>query len=208
MDFMNFSQLIQDPGEQATLETAIRSAILATGADEGSLLLLRPDELHLEFAMCCTREGINHALIGQRVPVTEGLVGMAVQSGETQIGAPTYKRLKQANGSGEAATDPSSVLAAPLVHNDAALGVITLVSFNPQVRFTASHALHYEALAKLVALLLHKQAVVGELTRQSGSGHSGGPEARLLRAASVLAAGSPERLQAVAGILEAFATLK
>jgi len=202
MDLLNYRQLVQDPGEQATLETAIRSAIAATDADEGSILLLVDEDRQLEFTMCCTRAGINAGLIGQRVPVTQGLVGMAIQSGETQIGAPTYAGVAQAAQSDGAVLNPSSVLAAPLLHGERALGVMTLVSFNPRFRFTLAHAVHYEAVARLVALLLHKQAVIDEL-RRAPSAVQDGPDARLLRAVGALASGSPERVAAVTRVLEA-----
>lgn len=208
MDLLQHLRLMQDPGEKAGFESALRTAIIAIGADEGSLLLPVENFSQLEFVMCCTRTGINPVLIGQRVPVTEGLVGMAVQSGETQIGAPVFKGVKQAGQASPDKGNPASVLAAPLVHQDAVLGVMTLISFNPAKRFTMADAAQYEALAALVALLLHKQNVINELSGKQPAADADSPEGGLLALVGKLASGSPERIRAVTDILRAIEALK
>jgi GAF domain-containing protein len=208
MDLMHYRQLMQDPGEKASLEAGLRSAIVSVGADEGSLLLLVDDGAQLEFVMSCTRTGINQQLIGQQVPVGQGWVGLAVQTGETQIGAPIFKGLQQADADRADAGNPAWVLATPLVYDDRSLGVMTLVSFSADKRFSAQDAYQYEALAALVAMLLHKQSVIDELSGQHAMLDKDAPEARIIDLVGDILRQSPERLAAVTDLLQAVARMK
>lgn len=208
MDLMHYRQLMQDPGEKASLEAGLRSAIVSVGADEGSLLLLADDGAQLEFVMSCTRTGTNPQLIGQRVPVSEGWVGLAVQTGETQIGAPIFKGLEQADSNSTDAGNPAWVLATPLVYDEQSLGVMTLVSFSPDKRFSVQDAYQYEALAALVAMLLHKQSVIDELSGRHAMLDKDAPEARIIGLVGEILRQSPERLAAVTDLLQAVTRMK
>lgn len=191
-----------DPGAHATLEQALRAAIVALGSDEGSLLLPVNDGADLEFVMCCTRAGVNSGLIGQRVGIAEGLVGMAAQTGETQIGAPIYKGVQQAGTPDGKQVHPASVLAAPLFQGDQLLGVMTLVSFDPAKRYTMDDAAHYESLAALLALILHKQTIIDELSGQQAVGDANSQEGQLLSLVGEIAGQSPQKIAACIQVLQ------
>jgi len=119
-------------------------------ADQGSLLLYDPAAGNLVFAM--TAGGGNEALIGQRLAVGSGISGMAAQSGELQIGA--KDRMLRLAGDGE----PNTVIAAPiLAHNDDLLGVMTLVSFDPERFFTLKEGEFYLKLAAVAGVVIDQQ---------------------------------------------------
>jgi len=164
MKLLNSGQWLHEAEEKASLETATRGAIVSLGADEGSLLLLSEDAKQLEFVMCCTRTGNNSTLIGQRVPMAEGLVGKAIWTGEAQIDAPIFKNLIQDDFAGHDYGNPSSIIAVPVVCGGIRRGAMTLASFNPDRRFSTEDAAQYSAFATLVGLLLHKQAVIMALS--------------------------------------------
>jgi len=208
MNLLNYSQLLSDPGEKACLERALRSAIHSIGADEGSLLLPVDSDRFLEFTICCTRTDTNPTIVGQRVPVTQGLVGLAAQTGVPQIGAPIFKGVIQAESSATDIADPLSVLAVPLSHHDKLLGVITLVSFNPSKIFTINDSWHYEALGELLSLLIHKQIIINEMAQKQGVSDLDTPEGRLLGLLSEIVNRSPQRLRSLVDLLQVIKNLK
>jgi GAF domain-containing protein len=145
--------------EAPVLRLLIELCAQFVGAEEGSLLVVDgaddPPQA-LVFAMTVGSPESKHALIGQRVPLGEGVVGLAAVTHEVQIGAPTYEGVVQARRGEVAPDQPSSVLAAPVLANDELLGVITAVRFGTGPRFTADHALLYGRVAAVAGLLLHR----------------------------------------------------
>lgn len=119
-------------------------------ADQGSLLLYDPAAGNLVFVM--TAGDGNEALIGRRLAVGSGIAGMAAQSGELQIGA--KDRMLRLPGDGE----PNTVIAAPIMaRNDDLLGVMTLVSFDPERFFTLKEGEFYLKLAAVAGVVIDQQ---------------------------------------------------
>src|SRR5258708_34321000 len=85
-------------------------------------------------------DGAESALIGQRVPLGKGITGLAALTQEVQIGAATFKDVKQSERHVARATDPTAVLAAPMMAGETLGGVIPPVSFRSDASFTSEHA--------------------------------------------------------------------
>ena len=99
--------------EAAVLRLLVELAVQHVGADEGSLLVLDGKRNRLLFAM--TTGESERTLVGQHVPLGKGLTGLAAVSREVQIGAPTFKDIKQRKRAGSAAGQPTAVIAAPML---------------------------------------------------------------------------------------------
>jgi GAF domain-containing protein len=92
--------------------------------------------------------------VGQRVPIGEGITGLAARTHEVQIGAPLYDGVRQAERGEAPAGDPRSVIAAPMLVDDVLVGVITAVSFDPALRFRQEHATLYARAAAVAAVVV------------------------------------------------------
>lgn len=125
------------------------------GAQEGSLLVLDEKRHELVFAMTIGSKSSEMALIGQRVPLGKGITGLAAQTHEVQIGAPTF-RTRQAKGHNTAANQPQAVLAAPMLIADRLIGVLTAVSFAPEKRFASADALLYGRIAAVAGVVVNQ----------------------------------------------------
>ncbi|MHC4986396.1 MAG: GAF domain-containing protein [Planctomycetota bacterium] len=138
-----------DPRHEASvLSLLIQIGAQFVNAMEGSLLVLDRDSGELVFAMT-VGDQTQEALIGQRVPVGSGITGLAAQTREVQIGAPTFGT--------DQAEEPKSVLAAPMLIKDELIGVLTAVSFDPDKRFTADDAVLYGRIATVAALVVQQR---------------------------------------------------
>jgi hypothetical protein len=143
--------------EAELLRLLIEVCAQFVGAAEGSLLLLEraseaPDSL--VFAMTVGSRESERALLGQRVPLGEGIVGLAAATHQVQIGMPTYPGVEQARRRDDAPGQPSSVIAAPMLADDDLLGVITAVHFEPGRRFGPADAVLYGRVAAVAGLIL------------------------------------------------------
>lgn len=149
--------------EVEALRLMIELANAAVGADESSLLILQrgPDERdelvflltdHLGDASVAER-----TLRGQRVPLGEGLTGIAAVTREPQIGAPLYEDLKQA---GDA---PQMVLAVPMLSGDEVLGVLTAVTWKADKKFTRGDVEIYGKVASVVSVVIDQRRRLGML---------------------------------------------
>jgi GAF domain-containing protein len=154
--------------EAELLRLLIEVCAQFVGAAEGSLLLLErgaEEPESLVFAMTAGSRESEQALLGQRVPLGEGIVGLAAVTHEVQIGMPSYPGVEQARRQGEAPGQPSSVIAAPMLADGDLVGVITAVHFEPARRFSPADALLYGRVATIAGLLLdqgRRLAALGE----------------------------------------------
>ena len=151
-------------GEDEVLRLIIETGARAVGADEGSLLIFDADTNELVFIM--TYGGSEEVLIGQRLPIGEGITGLAAATGEVQIGAPKFKDIKQS----EAIGTIKAVIAAPMQLGDNLIGVITAVSTKPDKRFTMADGQLYACLATIAALVVHQLDRIRALEGRAGPG--------------------------------------
>jgi GAF domain-containing protein len=168
--------------EAGVLRLLIEIGAQVVGAGEGSLLVLDEEEGDLRFAMTVGSEESEKALLGQRVPLGEGITGLAAASLEVQIGAPTYMDVKQAEkaaGPGE----PEAVLAAPMTIGDRLVGVITAVSFAEGKRFTSEDARLYAGIAGIAGVVVDQRRRLASVESEAAER---GPEPRALGEAARL----------------------
>jgi hypothetical protein len=117
--------------ERATLRRLLALAVAAVRCDEGSLLLRDPAQGDLVFAMTIGSDLAERTLTGQRVPIGQGVTGLAAHTRQVQSGSPTYDTVQPARHPAAAAAErPRLVIAAPMLIGDLLLGVITAVSFD------------------------------------------------------------------------------
>jgi GAF domain-containing protein len=93
-------------------------------------------------------------LAGQRVPLGAGIVGLAAQTREVEVGAPTFGTRQSA--ARRKAGGPRAVLAAPMLIGDRLVGVITAVSFRSDKRFTGSDATLYGRIAAVAGVVVEQ----------------------------------------------------
>ena len=130
----------------APLRLLVELAAQFVGAKEGSLLVLDDARGELVFAMTVGGKDAKNDLIGQRVPLGKGITGLAAQTHEVQIGAPTFGVAQ--------AGDPRSVLAAPMLIDDRLIGVTTAVKFRQGKHFSAEDATLYARVAAVAGVLV------------------------------------------------------
>jgi GAF domain-containing protein len=162
--------------EEGVLRLLIELGAQFVGAREGSLLVLDEKKSDLVFAMTVGGEASEKELAGQHVPLGKGITGLAAQTREVQIGAPTF-RAKQR-------TEPKSVLAAPMLIGDRLIGVITAVSFDPKKRFTMHDATLYARIATVAAVVVEQSrriAALEAMGKGKAAARAGGREERLDR---------------------------
>lgn len=133
--------------EEAVLKLLIQLGAQVVGAAEGSLLVYDKAQNDLVFVMTV---GGSQQLIGQRVPMSKGLTGLAAATREVQIGAPTFTGVQQAAG-------PEAVIAAPMLINDDLVGVITAVTFEKGKRFSANDGDLYGRLATVAGVVVEQR---------------------------------------------------
>lgn len=176
------------------LRLVVQTVVQGVDADEGSLLVAEPEAGDLYFAMTIGDAESEKTLLGQRVPMGQGLTGLAAATQEVQIGSPTFSDVKQTD---RKSTGPEAVLAAPLVTGDRLIGVVTAVSFREGKRFTARDATFAGQLATIAAVL------VDQTMRLAGA--PGEPaRAALDQQVDSIAAHHPEALPQLAAMLASF----
>jgi GAF domain-containing protein len=186
--------------EEHVLRLLIELGAQVVGASEGSLLVY--DEPAKELVFALTVGGTENVLAGQRVPLNKGLTGLAAVTREVQIGAPTYREIRQAEGrslSGDGS--PEAVMAAPMLIADSLVGVITAVSFEPGKRFTGTHAELYGRVAAVAGVVVDQKRRLDAIT-QLGLGERT-PEHQIAETLARLTRLAPGALPRVARLLEA-----
>jgi GAF domain-containing protein len=192
--------------EEQVLRLLIELGAQFVGASEGSLLVYDAHAKDLVFAM--NVGGDEQLLIGQRVPIGKGLTGLAAVTREVQIGAPTFRGIKQAEV-GEKIDDraPESVIAAPMLIGDELVGVITAVTFEAGKRFTSAQGELYARLSAVAGVVVEqrqKLEVVGAMSagreepRDADESH---PERVIAATIGRLSRNAPHVLGSVARIL-------
>lgn len=185
--------------EAAVLRLLIELGVQIAGADEGSLLVLDPAQRDLVFAMT-TANGTE--LIGQRVPLGQGLTGLAAETQEVQIGAPTFGGVQQPAERGQSA--PEAVIAAPMLCGEDVVGVITAVSFAAGKRFNKHDAALYMRLATIAGVVVEQRRHISEIAQlaRGAAPSAGSAEGRVVQAVTDLTRRHPDRLEMLAQLLE------
>jgi hypothetical protein len=183
------------------------------GAEEGSLLVVdhaQDPPRELIFAMTVGNRQSEEALSGQRVPLGEGLAGLAAVTHEVQIGAPLYDGIQQAKRGEAPPGQPTAVIAAPMLIDDRLVGVITAVSFEAGKRFTSEHAALYARAASVAGVVVDQRRRIDALeSRGADVGAPGRPSGddplarQVLDTAARLVDRNPYRLPEVARLLAA-----
>ena len=199
--------------EGMILRLLIELGAQIVGAQEGSLLVLDEKRHKLVFAMTIGSKSSEMALVGQRVPLGKGITGLAAQTHEVQIGAPTF-RTRQAKGHNITANQPQAVLAAPMLIADRLIGVLTAVSFAPDKRFASADALLYGRIAAVAGVVVNQSRQLNILAAlQSGRrlpralNQAERLEQDIVRAITRLTSYKPHAKPQLARLLTALATL-
>jgi len=194
--------------ESAVLRLLVELGVTSVGADEGSLLVLDPDRKELVFVM--TIGASEEMLRGQRIPVGKGITGLAAATADVQVGAPTFEDREQT----ARASQPVTVLAAPMLVREEVVGVITAAAFRPEKRFGQADAALYgkiAAIASVVAEQSRRLATIEALGREGeaalGADGISGEEVAIATAVTRLTRAHPERLAAVRALLTAVSEL-
>jgi GAF domain-containing protein len=191
--------------EEAVLRLIVESGVLAVGADEGSLLVHDLESNDLRFAMVCGEEVSEAVLIGQHVPLGKGVTGLAAQTGDVHIGAPTFKDVEQS----EAVGTIKAVIAAPMQLGDDLIGVITAVSNHEDKRFSSRDGEMLGSIASIAAVVvdqaqrLRAMAADGEVDDARALPPSDPLERVILERIGRLLQRDPDTVRQVAAILEA-----
>jgi GAF domain-containing protein len=122
--------------EGHALRLLLETGIHLVDADEGSLLAYDAAKRVLRFVMTAGSRSSEQVLLGQTIPVGNGLSGLAAATGEVQIGAPVYHDIAQKRRRRGGPQEPEAVIAAPIVAGETLLGVMTAVSFRDGRRFS------------------------------------------------------------------------
>jgi GAF domain-containing protein len=187
-----------------TLRLLIRMGLLVTDANEGSLLVLDQEAGDLRFAMTIGSAESEAALRGQRVPLGQGITGLAAATLEGQIGAPTYKDVQQSVRLDATSGGPEAVMAAPMLAGSDLVGVITAVSFARGRRFTTQDGKLFGGFAAIGGVLVdqaRRLARVKDETDSPARTAGEGPEARIARSIAAIARSRPAAMPEVATLL-------
>lgn len=198
--------IAQESPEEKVLQLLIELGAQFVGVHEGSLLVVDEATGELVFAMTVGQEGLGQALVGQRVPIGKGLVGLAAHTHEVQIGAPTFHLLQDEAKSKK--EEPRAEIAAPLVINDTLIGVITAVTFKEDKRFSSHDALLYARIASVIALVIDQRRRLAALQELSYGKEVSGLlrederlDLEIVATVSSLVKARPERKAAIARLL-------
>ncbi len=146
-----------ESSEEKVLRLLIELGAQFVDAAEGSLLVLDEQAAELVFAMTVGSAASEKTLIGQRVPLGEGLVGLAAQTQEVQIGAPKFDVPETPDRKTDKGGQPKAVLAAPMLIGERLIGVITAVSFDDDKRFGSPDAMLYGRLATVAGVVVDQR---------------------------------------------------
>ncbi len=194
--------LLPASAESGVLRLLVELGIQVAGADEGSLLVLDEKSRSLRFAMTVGDRASEKALMGQRVPLGKGITGLAAATHEVQIGAPTYKDVRQTRRRGGPAGAPEAVIAAPMLIGDRLIGVITCVSFKKGKRFGAEDARLFAGLASIAGVVVDQHRRLSAGGARKSLGQTGLIEREIAESVARLARKRPEALACVAQILK------
>jgi hypothetical protein len=194
--------------QERTLRLLIELGAQVVGAAEGSLLTYDRRRHDLVFALTVGDRLSQQQLKHKRVPIGEGITGLAALTREVQIGAPTWKGFAMAArgagqkpraGRGKHIDKSATVLAAPMLVEDQLIGVLTAVSFDRKHRFTRDNGVLYGRMAAVAALIVHQRALL-----EGGSARGRAPssaEAEAIATIGRISLRRPAALRTVAEVL-------
>jgi len=163
---MRYFDLDAESPELQVLRLLVELCAQVVGAEEGSLLIVDQTQdppRELIFAMTVGSRQSEETLSGQRVPLGEGLAGIAAVTHEVQIGAPLYDGVQQARRGEAPPGQPTAVIAAPMLIDDRLVGVITAVSFEEGKHFTSQHAALYARAASVAGVVVDQRRRIDAL---------------------------------------------
>ena len=214
IELLTYLSIAPGTREEIALRLLVEQGIQVVGADEGSLLVFDAAADELVFALTIGPAGVEDALKGQRVPLGKGITGLAALTQEVQIGAPTYKDVRQLDRQGAGKGDPENVIAAPMVIGENVVGVITAVSFDEAKTFNQSDASVFGRMASIAALVIEQSRTLDAIRRlkQPSSSPDGlAPDERarlaITRSVARLAASRPEKVEQIVQLLDAIEAL-
>lgn len=201
---LEYFGIVPESPDASLLRLVLSAAVDAIGADEGSLMLRDKASGDLRFAMTVGDPDREAKLIGERVPIGKGVVQLAVATQEVQVGAPTFRDLKQTE---RETGGPEAVIAAPMISASDVMGVLTGVTFKNGKRFGESDARLYGKLATVAAVLIEQhQRLSGMEGRRAILATGTSPKhnqelSTIDQALSRIAARNPEMLSQIAAIV-------
>jgi hypothetical protein len=164
----------------------------------------------LRFAMTVGDRSSEATLLGQRVPMGEGVTGLAAATQQVQIGAPKFKDVKQTQER-EDQGGPKAVIAAPMLIGERLIGVVTAVSFSLDRRFGVDDARLIAGVATIAAVVVDQQQRLGAMAKGDApapAAFGGGEDAaarRIVDTLSRIATDNPRRMPHIAALLDAVA---
>lgn len=192
-------------GEAETLfRNLVQLLLAAVRAEEGSLLLYDPEKKDLVFALTEGSRESESTLRGQRLPLGQGVTGMAALTGDVQIGAPRFRDLHQ-RVRADADGTPAGVVAAPMFADQALQGVLTAVRFDAGRPFTPEDAALCARVAVLGGFAVWQMQQLERLTAPDAAPplQSRSQAARIDKSLRRIGGWPDERLEAVANLLDA-----
>jgi len=208
---MRYFDLDAEGPELQVLRLLVELCAQVVGAEEGSLLVVDQTQdppRELIFAMTVGSRQSEETLSGQRVPLGEGLAGIAAVTHEVQIGAPLYEGVQQARRGEAPPGQPTAVIAAPMLIDDRLVGVITAVGFEEGKHFTSQNATLYARAASVAGVVVDQRRRIDALESGAGGGEEGrrpredDPLARqILDSAVRLVDRNPDRLRELSQLL-------
>lgn len=150
--FLGLLKLPPNDMREDSLRLSIELGVQVLGADEGSLLVLDENTRELVFAMTVGDKQSESTLIGQRVPMGQGITGLAALTGEVQVGMPSYGTIRQASHREE--RGPNYLIAAPMFANERLVGVLTAASFRRERQFGMEHTRLFGRVAALAGIVV------------------------------------------------------
>jgi len=191
-----------------TLRLLIRMGLEVTGAAEGSLMVVDDQTNELVFAMTVGDADSEAALRGQRVPLGQGISGLAAATLEVQIGAPTFKDVQQSSRLEAAGSGPEAVIAAPMMAGERLIGVITAVSFDKGKRFTTQDGRLFGGFAAIAGVVVGQAQRLAGLAQPSGDATLSEADVQQQRIARSIAHIAQDRPDAIEDIAELFAGIE
>lgn len=186
--------------ERDLLRTIAELAVETIGGDEGSLLVVDGDEL--AFVMTVGSSESEAALRGQRVPIGEGITGLAAASRDVQIGPPSFEGVEQG-----APNEPRQVVAAPMLDGDRLVAVMTVITFHPDKRFHNQHADFLMRLGRVAGAVLRQMSALGAATAEAPEPLLDGDRDRARLSSLVIAAARRHDAGRIADLLESILRL-
>lgn len=150
--FLGLLKLPSNNMREDALRLAVELGVQTVDADEGSLLVLDESTRELVFAMTVGDNRSETVLVGQRVPMGQGLTGLAALTGEVQVGVPSYAAIQQSSHRDD--SGPRYLIAAPMFAHDRLVGILTAASFRHERQFSPEDVRLFGRVAALAGIVV------------------------------------------------------